>query len=217
MGNAVASPAEANDFWYIDRYSSPFTWGCNNSTCLPQSGDIVVVGEGQTLLLDMTTPILAVLLIDGGTLIWDRTAGITLHAEYIIVNKNGHFEIGTEDDPFCGVDDNGDRLTAEIVMYGHHRSIRLPIYGAKVFAARSGTVDMHGCPVITWTQLAVTATAGQNQIQLEADIRQGPGGGWQVGDHIVIATTGPRLTMTQSEHVEIAGVSADGTVLTLNR
>ena len=57
-------------------------------------------------------------------------------------------------------------------MYGHHRSIRLPIYGAKVFATRTGTVDMHGCDVVTWTQLAQTANAGDNTIVLEADITQ---------------------------------------------
>ena len=46
---------------------------------------------------------------------------------------------------------------------------------------------------------------------------KGTGGGWQVGDEIVIATTGPRLTMTQSEHVKIAAISNDGITITLNR
>ena len=196
------------EFWFIDRYSSPYTWGCDNDSCLPQRGDIVVVGEGQTLLLDATTPVLAVLLIDGGTLIWDRVDGIQLKAEYIIVTRNGHFEIGTEEEPFCP-------YKAEIILFGHHRSIRLPIYGAKVFAARSGTVDIHGCKVITWTQLAETADAGTDTIRLEADIRQDHG--WQIGDEIVVATTGKRLTMTQSEHVSIVAISEDGTEITLNR
>ncbi|CAG5089689.1 Oidioi.mRNA.OKI2018_I69.PAR.g12308.t1.cds [Oikopleura dioica] len=214
-GNAQADESLVQ-FWYIDRYSSTYTWGCTDGSCKPVAGDIVVVSTGQTLLLDESTELLAVLLIDGGTLIWDRQSGIKLQAEYIIVTKDGHFEIGTEEDPFC-LDDDGNRMTAEMVLFGHHRSIRLPIYGAKVMAVRSGTVDMHGCDVITWTQLAQTANAGDNVIKLEADIRQGAAGGWHVGDHIVVATTGPRLTMTQSEHVEIAAISADGTEITLNR
>ena len=100
-GFAQEATPGVTDFWYIDRYSSPYTWGCNDNSCLPTAGDLVVVGVGQTLLLDMTTPVLAVLLVDGGTVIWDRKAGITLHAEYVIITKNGHFEIGTEDEPFC--------------------------------------------------------------------------------------------------------------------
>ena len=144
-GNAQADES-AVQFWYIDRYSSTYTWGCTDSSCKPTHGDIVVVSTGQTLLLDESTDLLAVLLIDGGTLIWDRQSGIKLQAEYIIVTKDGHFEIGTEEEPFC-LDDDGNRMTAEMVLFGHHRSIRLPIYGAKVFAVRSGTVDMHGCDV----------------------------------------------------------------------
>ena len=66
---------DANDFWYIDRYSSPYTWGCSDDSCKPTHGDIVVVGVGQTLLLDETTAMLAVLLVDGGTLIWDKGTG----------------------------------------------------------------------------------------------------------------------------------------------
>ena len=31
---------------------------------------------------------------------------------------------------------------------------------------------MHGCDVVTWTQLAQTANAGDNTIVLEADITQ---------------------------------------------
>ncbi|CAF4569822.1 unnamed protein product, partial [Rotaria socialis] len=31
-----------------------------------------------------------------------------------------------------------------ITMYGHLRSIELPIFGAKVLAVRDGILDMHG-------------------------------------------------------------------------
>ena len=68
---------------------------------------------------------LAVLIVDGGTFIWDRADGIELHMQYGIVNNGGYFQIGTEEEPFC----SGKAL---IKMYGHQRSINLPIYGAKV-------------------------------------------------------------------------------------
>ena len=56
-GFAQEGSAGVTDFWYIDRYSSPYTWGCTDNSCLPTAGDLVVVGVGQTLLLDMTTPV----------------------------------------------------------------------------------------------------------------------------------------------------------------
>ena len=61
---------EAHQFWYIDRWSSPYTWGCSDDSCKPQAGEIIVIPEGQVILLDETTPHLAVLIIDGGTMIW---------------------------------------------------------------------------------------------------------------------------------------------------
>lgn len=48
------------DFQYIDVWSSPYTW--NNS--MPEAGDFVVV-QDMTVLLDIDTPILTMLLIKG--------------------------------------------------------------------------------------------------------------------------------------------------------
>lgn len=109
--------------------------------------------------MDVSTAYLSVLLIRGA-LIWDtEVADIELSAEYILI-VDGKFELGTEDNPMM--------LPARITLYGHHRSIRLPIYGAKVFAARSGTVDIHGAPVSpTWTDLEETADAGASTLKLQ--------------------------------------------------
>ena len=84
-----------------------------------------MIPAGQVILLDETTPILAVLIIDGGTMIWDRSDGIQLNMQYGVVNSGGYLQIGTEEEPFC----SGNAL---IKLYGHQRSINLPIYGAKV-------------------------------------------------------------------------------------
>ena len=50
------------EYYYIDVWSSLYTWGGGP---LPEAGDLVEVPPGQTLLLDMDTPILKVLLIKG--------------------------------------------------------------------------------------------------------------------------------------------------------
>ena len=50
------------EFSYIDLWSSPWTWGGGE---IPQEGDMVVIKEGHTVLLDINTPILNTILVDG--------------------------------------------------------------------------------------------------------------------------------------------------------
>ena len=96
-------------------------------------------------------------------------------------------------------------------MYGHHRSIHLPIYGAKVFAVRSGTIDIHGAPITpTWTFLETAAVAGDTAITIQT-----PDGliGWNIGDRIAIAPTGGQHSIVESEDITIASITDnnDGT------
>ncbi|CAG5091675.1 Oidioi.mRNA.OKI2018_I69.PAR.g13192.t1.cds [Oikopleura dioica] len=218
-GNAVFNHPDAAKFWYVDRWSSIFTWGCTeltNCTGKPVDGDIAVIPWNQTVLLDESTPLLKVLLIQGGTLVWDRTDGIKLRAEYVLITDGGHFEIGNEHDPFCGTPE--EPISAEIEMYGHHRSIRLPIYGAKCFITREGTINMHGCPIdTTWTQLNMTAEAGDSSIYVRNPVTNpdSPMKSWKAGDKIVIATTGGRLSLAQSEERYIDSISEDGRTIFL--
>ncbi|CBY18098.1 unnamed protein product [Oikopleura dioica] len=218
-GNAVFNHPDAAKFWYVDRWSSIFTWGCTeltNCTGKPVDGDIAVIPWNQTVLLDESTPLLKVLLIQGGTLVWDRKDGIKLRAEYVLITDGGHFEIGNEHDPFCGTVD--EPIGAEIEMYGHHRSIRLPIYGAKCFITREGTINMHGCPIdTTWTQLNATAEAGDSSIYVRNPVTNPdhPMKSWKSGDKIVIATTGGRLSLAQSEERYIDSISEDGRTIFL--
>lgn len=50
------------DFEYIDVWSSRFTWGDSDP---PVEGDMVVIPKTMTVLLDTSTPVLSLLLIDG--------------------------------------------------------------------------------------------------------------------------------------------------------
>ena len=49
IGNGKGAAIYANDknteFWYIDRWSSTFSWGCRDGSCKPEAGDIVVIPE----------------------------------------------------------------------------------------------------------------------------------------------------------------------------
>ena len=158
------------------------------------------------------------MLIQGGTLLWDRSDNITLRAQYVLITDEGHFELGTEEEPFCGVDIE-NQINAEIEIFGHHRSIKLPIYGSKVFAVRNGTIDMHGCKLgKTWTVIRQTVEAGSSDIVLKDSVFNltTPMTSWKVGDEIVIATTAGRLTQRQSERRTISAISADGYTITLS-
>merc|ERR1719239_658627 len=122
------------DFYYIDRWNSIFTWG---GTGTPLAGELIHITDGQTIMLDTSTPVLKMLLIDGGKLIYDRDqSGLNLQSEYILIINGGALEIGTEDDPYLN--------EAQITMHGHTRCTELPIYGCKSIGVREGTLDLHG-------------------------------------------------------------------------
>uniref|UniRef100_A0A8C8ZFE9 Fibrocystin-L n=1 Tax=Prolemur simus TaxID=1328070 RepID=A0A8C8ZFE9_PROSS len=186
------------DFLYVDAWSSNFSWGGKSP---PEEGSLVVITKGQTILLDQSTPILKMLLIQGGTLIFDE-ADIELQAENILITDGGILQIGTEASPF--------QHKAVITLHGHLRSPELPVYGAKTLAVREGILDLHGLPVpVIWTRLADTAKAGERTLILQEAVT------WKAGDNIVIASTGHRDSQRENEKRTIASVSAGGINITL--
>ncbi|KAK1784753.1 hypothetical protein P4O66_003426 [Electrophorus voltai] len=200
VGDRGIAQTNHSDFFYIDVWSSRYTWGGESA---PEAGMFVVITKGQTILLDVSTPVLKMLLIQGGKLIFDE-ADIELQAENILITDGGALQIGTEDQPF--------QHKAIITLHGHLRSPELPIYGAKTLGIREGVLDLHGIPIpIPWTRLAQTASNGSSTLILMDTVT------WRVGDEIVIASTGPRHSQNENEVRTIATVSADGRHLTLTQ
>uniref|UniRef100_A0AAX7VHS5 Polycystic kidney and hepatic disease 1 (autosomal recessive)-like 1 n=1 Tax=Astatotilapia calliptera TaxID=8154 RepID=A0AAX7VHS5_ASTCA len=198
IGNQGIAKMDNADFFYIDVWSSKFTWG---GLSPPEEGTFAVITKGQTILLDTNTPVLKMLLIQGGTLVFDE-ADIELQAENILITDGGRLQIGQEGAPF--------QHKAIITLHGQLRSPELPVYGAKTLAVREGVLDLHGIPVpIPWTHLAQTANSGSKTLNLMKAVT------WKVGDEIVIATTGHRHSQGENEVRRIAAVSADGMTLTL--
>ena len=58
-------------------------------------GDFVIVPKGQTLSIDVDTPVLRILLIDGGTVLFDDNQNVSLHSEHILVVKGGLLQVRT--------------------------------------------------------------------------------------------------------------------------
>ncbi|KAK2830693.1 hypothetical protein Q5P01_018624 [Channa striata] len=200
IGNQGVAKTDNADFFYVDVWSSRFTWG---GLSPPETGMFVVITKGQTILLDTSTPVLKMLLIQGGTLVFDE-ADIELQAENILITDGGRLQIGREGAPF--------QHKAIVTLHGHLRSPELPIYGAKTLAVREGVLDLHGIPVpVTWTHLAMTATSGSITLTLMKAVT------WKVGDKIVIASTGHRHSQAENEVRIIASVSDNGKSLNLTQ
>ena len=200
QGYARAADEMANAFYYIDRWSSKWTWG---GTGTPLVDEMIVITEGQTILLDTDTPVLFFLLINGGTLIFDKEApSIELQSRYILVAGGGKLIIGTEEEPY--------ENKATITMHGNVRCTEMPVFGCKVIGIREGSLDIHGKYVpVTWTHLATTASIGATTIELKQPVT------WKVGDHIALATTGDRNSQKENEENYIDAISDDGRTVTL--
>ena len=177
-----------------------------------------MITEGQTILLDTDTPILFFLLINGGTLMFDKEApSIELQSRYILVAGGGKLIIGTEEEPY--------ENKATITMHGNVRCTEMPVFGCKVYiflhpsdlhicvqviGIREGSLDIHGKYVpVTWTHLATTASPGDTTIELKQPVT------WAVGDHIALATTGDRNSQKENEENYIDAISGDGRTVTL--
>lgn len=189
------------EFWYVDLWSSNFTWGGGP---LPREGDFVVIEVGQTVVLDTFTPILSYLLIRG-ELIFDREAiddHVELHTQGVLITSGGRLEIGTEDDPFLS--------KTTVVLYGHILSTEIPIYGAKSLGLRSGVIDIHGRPLNkTWTWLSQTALAGDTTLHLKDYVD------WEVGGEVVVSSTSFSQRENEVSKIVVMTQGESGSILTL--
>ena len=184
------------------KWSDPATWPNRK---VPVAGDKVTIEKDKQVVLDVNTPPLNGLTIDG-KLSFANNKDIELTTEWIMLH--GELEIGTEKAPhtrkatitftdnvkgedISGVGGTTDRVDRGILLMG-------------------GTLNLHGDRTNSWTKLSSTANAGATSIQvLNA-------AGWRVGDEIVLASTDfdPR----QAERRNIAAIHAPtGNTITLDK
>src|SRR5213596_874032 len=181
------------------RWSDAATWADKKA---PAEGALVTIGQGMDVVLDVSTPPLHGLTING-KLSFANNKDLELTTEWIMLH--GELEIGTEKSPHTrkatitltnnvkdedigGMGGANDRVDRGILLMG-------------------GTLNLHGDRQNTWTKLARTADAGSNSIQvLNA-------AGWRVGDDIVLASTDfdPR----QAERRTISAIR--GNTITVDR
>jgi G8 domain len=173
------------------RWSDPATWGDR----VPAAGDIVKIPEDKIIVLDQSTPALGGLLIKGQLHI-SKQKDISITSNWIAVS--GLMQAGTEVVP------HPRQLT--ITLTGD-KTVTSPLsasVGTKHLAVLSGgRLELHGQKALSWTQLGATATKGATSITLKESVN------WQVGDRVVIASTG--FEMLEAEERVLTKV--DGTTV----
>jgi cell migration-inducing and hyaluronan-binding protein len=198
-GHAVLKAQQASSSAVkAGRWSDPATWADKK---VPAEGALVTINQGMDVVLDVNTPPLHGLTING-KLSFANNKDLELTTEWIMLH--GELEIGTEkvphtrkatitftnnvkDEDISGVGGTTDKVDRGIMLMG-------------------GTLNLHGDRQNTWTKLARTAEAGSNSIEvLNA-------AGWRVGDEIVLASTdfNPR----QAERRTISAIR--GNMITLD-
>ncbi|KXZ47880.1 hypothetical protein GPECTOR_32g493 [Gonium pectorale] len=159
---------------YVNLWSRRTTWGGNP----PPEGYGVYIPANTTVVLDMSPPLLTLLVVEGTLAFDDRaTTEIELRVKYILIRGGGQLLVGSETTPYPG--------RAKITLVTQpHVDIELPLYGSKVIAVRDGKVVLHGQhKEPTWTRLAATADVGASTILLAGRIN------WRPGDVIAIASS----------------------------
>ena len=104
----------------------------------------------EFIILDLSPPELNLIILQG-TLKFSDLSDIHLKAHYILIHK-GRLMVGTQNTPFMH--------EAVITMLGTRADLEIPVYGAKCIGVRSGTLDLHGAPTVSWTRLGHTAEPG---------------------------------------------------------
>src|SRR6516225_8553037 len=181
------------------RWSDAATWSDKKA---PAKDAVVTINQGIDVVLDVNTPPLHGLTING-KLSFANNKDLELTTEWIMLH--GELEIGTEKAPhtrkatitltdnvkgedISGVGGTTDRVDRGIMLMG-------------------GTLNLHGPEKNTWSKLAKTAEAGSTSIEVlnAAD--------WRVGQEIVLASTDfdPR----QAERRTISAVR--GNTITLDK
>src|SRR5690606_35236548 len=150
-------------------WSDPATW---TGGTLPAQGDIVTIGEGMDVVLDLSPPALHGMNLNG-KLSFAEDKDLELTTEWILMR--GELHVGSENKPHT--------RNATITLTNDVPGENINGMGDRGILLVGGTLSLHGERENAWTKLAATAEAGSNRIEvLDAS-------GWRVGDQIVLAST----------------------------
>jgi len=175
------------------RWSDAATWPDKK---VPDKDAIVTIEKDMDVVLDVSPPPLHGLRLNGKLSFADNK-DLELTTEWIMMH--GELEIGTEAKPHT--------RNATITLTNNVPGEDIDAMGDRGIMLMGGKLSLHGNRKDSWTNLAKTAAAGSNTIEvLNA-------GDWKKGDVIVVASTD--FDPHQAERRTIASVS--GKVITLDQ
>jgi len=174
--SAQAQMAASSGLW-----SEPSTW---SSGTIPGEGDIVTIGEGMDIVLDVSPPGLNGINLNG-SLSFSDDDDIELTTEWILLR--GELHIGSENDPHTS--------NATITLTNNVPGENINGMGDRGILVALGTLSLFGDRENSWTKLSETAEAGDTRIEvLDAS-------GWRVGDEIVLASTDFNPRQAERRHI----------------
>jgi len=175
------------------RWSDAATWPDKK---VPGKDAVVTIEKDMNVVLDVSPPPLHGLRLNGKLSFADNK-DLELTTEWIMVH--GELEIGTEASPH--------KRNATITLTNDVPGEDIDAMGDRGIMLMGGTLSLHGNRKNSWTNLAKTAAAGSNTIEvLNA-------GDWKKGDVIVVASTD--FDPHQAEQRTISSVS--GKAITLDQ
>ena len=154
----------------VARWSDPASWP---GGVIPAAGSDVTIPVNKTIQLDVATPALNRVTIDGTlTAATDRDVALTARNVWV----TGTLRAGTE------AAHDLSRFT--LTLTGADSGASNGSIGDKVLAVfGGGTLELHGETRLGWTRIAATAPAGGTSLSLSESMA------WRAGDRIVIAST----------------------------
>ncbi|MBA2665793.1 MAG: transmembrane domain-containing protein [Trueperaceae bacterium] len=184
------------------------------SGSVPASGDVVVVHAGDVVLLDVSPPPLAGLMLHGALVFDERD--LELRSDWVMVH--GGLYVGSAAQPFVHravITLTGARADGHVLEMG---------MGRKVLGVMDGVLELYGdAPGPSWTRLVDHVAAGAATVRVEDAT------GWSVGDRVVLASTdfegwhgahgspGARDEQVEERTVTSVDTSVSGSLLTLDR
>jgi cell migration-inducing and hyaluronan-binding protein len=151
---------------------------------VPEAGDVVTIGAGVDVVLDVSPPPLHGMNVDG-RLSFSDGHDVELTTEWILLR--GELQAGTESSPHT--------RNVTITLTNDVPDENINGMGDRGILVVGGTLNLHGDRENAWTKLAETAEAGSTRIEvLDAS-------DWRVGDEIVLASTDFNPRQAERRHI----------------
>jgi cell migration-inducing and hyaluronan-binding protein len=174
-------------------WSDRSTW---SGGALPKAGDVVAIGAGVDVVLDVSPPALHGINLDGKLSFADDT-DLELTTEWIMLR--GGLHAGSSSSPHT--------RNATITLTNSVPDENINGMGDRGILIVGGTLSLHGDRGNSWTKLAETAEAGSTSIEV-LDASE-----WRAGDEIVLASTDFNPRQAERRHIS----RIRGNVITLDQ